>query len=308
MIPFGVASLSPYLLSPSYTLFMNIEIVGAAFSVGGKHRGCRQGPDFFRSKAFVALQQSSQHHIHWNGIEQEHLLGSSSNTALVRGYSRRLRERVRKIISHQHFPVVIGGDHSCAIGTWSGVAQAQRGAVGMLWIDAHMDSHTPVSSASGNIHGMPVACLLGAGGARLLGRGHHGSVFSPQHTCLVGVRSYESMELQLLREKGVSFYTMEQVNQLGLPRVLSLAYKKVSSCPTGFGVSIDLDALDPIDAPGVSVPEPDGLIVDELLSVLRSLPYSEKLKAIEIAELNPDFDCDGRTAAVASKLIHSLLH
>ncbi|MBL4868928.1 MAG: arginase [Pseudomonadales bacterium] len=287
---------------------MNIQIVGAACSVGGRHSGCRQGPEVFKHKELVGLQQSSQHQYFWNGTEQEQLVGSSTNTAVVREYCRRLRDRVREVIRHHDFPVVIGGDHSCAIGTWAGVTQAQRGSVGMLWIDAHMDSHTPTSSGSGKIHGMPVACLLGEGDARLVDLGHKGPIFSPQHTCLVGVRSFESTEPQLLQDKGVSFYTMEQVNQLGLAKVISLAYKKVSACPTGFGVSIDLDALDPQDAPGVSVPEPDGLKVNELLSALRSLPRSDKLKAIEIAEFNPEFDTDGRTSTVVSKLIHSLLH
>jgi len=287
---------------------MNIQIVGAACSIGGSHRGCSRGPDVYMRKELKSLQQDTQHNYVWNGTEREHLFGSRTETDTVYEYCHRLRNRIRGILSHRDFPVVIGGDHSCAIGTWTGVAQAQRGPIGMLWIDAHMDSHTFTSSKSGNIHGMPVACLLGEGNSHLTNLGQHGPTFSPQHTCLVGIRSFESHEPQLLKNKGVSFYTMEQVNDLGLAKVISLAYKKVSLCPTGFGISIDLDALDPVDAPGVSVPEPDGLLVSELLSALRSLPYSERLKAVEIAELNPDFDTNCRTTNAISKIIQSILH
>lgn len=287
---------------------MNIQIVGAACSVGGTHRGCRRGPDTFRHKQLAALQRGSQHRFVWHGTEPEYLLPLVSEIESVYQYCRRLRNRVRDIILNRDFPVVIGGDHSCAIGTWAGVGQAQRGPVGMLWIDAHMDCHTPSSSSSGKIHGMPVACLLGEGDARLANLGQQGSTFSPQHTCLVGVRSFEALEPLLLHEKGVTYYTMDQVNEMGLDKVISLAFKKVSSCPTGFGVSIDLDALDPRDAPGVSVPEANGLMVYELVSAFRSLPSSERLKAIEIAELNPEFDVNGRTSAVVSKLISALLH
>jgi hypothetical protein len=159
-----------------------------------------------------------------------------------------------------------------ATGTWSGAAAAlrPRGALGLLWIDAHMDAHRPHTSPSGNLHGMPLACLLGHGEpalATLAGA----PALAPAHVCLVGVRSYEAEEAQLLEQLGVRVFLMDEVRRRGLPAVLREAHAVVTRGTAGFGVTLDVDAVDPQEAPGVGTPAPGGLRAGSLLAELERL-------------------------------------
>jgi len=282
---------------------MGIQVVGAACSIGGIHRGCRRGPEVFRRQNFSRLQQSIARQTKWRGVVREGVSTAGGGYGAIVSYCHRIRDLVVEINHADDLPVIIGGDHSCAIGTWSGVAQQSRGSFGMLWIDAHLDCHTPESSVTGAVHGMPLACLLGRGDAAFLNLCPKLPVLDPQATCVVGVRSFEPPEQALVKKLGVKVFYMSDIERLGLAEVLRRAWKVVTAGSSGFGISIDLDAIDPCDAPGVSVPEPCGLVAAELIAALQQLPPTPALKSIEIAEFNPVFDRDNKTGDLIGRLL-----
>ncbi|MGH8507495.1 MAG: arginase, partial [Gammaproteobacteria bacterium] len=196
---------------------------------------------------------------------------------------------------------VIGGDHSCAIASWSAAASALRGPLGLVWIDAHMDSHTPATSPSGALHGMPLAILLGFGPPELTDLLYPGAKLRPENVCLVGVRSYEPEEAELLHCLGVRVITMDEVRARGLMRSLGEAFAIVSCGTAVVGLSIDLDAIDPEDAPGVGTPARNGLRGLALVEGLRRLAPQPVL--VEIAEFNPLHDRKNKTARLVIDLL-----
>ncbi len=203
---------------------------------------------------------------------------------------------------------VIGGDHSCAIGTWSAVAYAYKGHdIGLIWIDAHMDSHTPDTSTTQNIHGMPVAHLLGEGYMEFTHLFDHGSKIKPHNICLIGVRSFEKGEAARLARLGVKIYYMNEIKERGIDTVLNEACEYVCKSTYGFGISIELDAIDPIDAPGVGCPESGGIQGSALVNALKQLVPNKPLLGLEIAEYNPLRDENQITAQLAVDLIHAAI-
>jgi arginase len=204
---------------------------------------------------------------------------------------------------------VIGGDHSCAIGTWSGVAHARRtfGPIGLVWIDAHMDSHTPETSHSGALHGMPLACLLGRGEARLTQLMTRSPKLVAAHTCVVGARSFEPEEAALLDELGVRVIARSELKTLALRDAIGEAVAIAASAPGGFGITIDLDVIDPVDAPGVGSPEPGGIPAQQLIDALAPIRHHPALLGVEIAEYNPFRDRGDKTADLVIHLMSTLL-
>jgi arginase len=194
--------------------------------------------------------------------------------------------------------VVIGGDHSCAIGTWSGVSDALQysGSLGLIWIDAHLDMHVPETTHSGAIHGMPVACLLGRGAPELVSVAETGPAIDPRHLCLVGARSFEPEEITFAERLGIHVIWMDEVRRLGIDKALSRARDIATNGTVGFGLSLDMDAFDPTDAPGVGTPEPGGIDAGLALRAWDSLVRDPQCLGIEIAEYNPSRDVDARTA------------
>jgi arginase len=285
---------------------IRIRVIGVASGIGAQDRGCEDGPvAFHRSQAWHELE----HHplVDWG--ETLFALEALGQTPVVRiaELCRRLAGSVGKALEDGVFPVIIGGDHSIAIGTWSGVARFGGAPVGLLWIDAHLDSHTPETSYSGAIHGMPLACLLGRGDKRLLGLGLHGLQIDPQHTVVLGPRSWEEEEAALLGRMGVRVIGEDEIGQRGVAACFAEATAIVTGAANGFGITLDLDAFDPAAAPGVGSPEPEGLQVRAVRDGLRRLACSGGLRALEIAEYNPGRDRLGITAALISDVIGDLL-
>ena len=208
-------------------------------------------------------------------------------------------------LRHGRLPCVLGGDHTCAGGTWTGVARGLRGDLGLVWVDAHMDSHTPGTSHTGRLHGMPLAWLLGQDDDPLYGLAS--GVLDPRHVCLVGVRSYEPEESERLARLGVRVYLMEEVRQRGLRRALDDALRIASQDTAGFGISIDLDVVTPEDAPGVAVPAEGGLGGAELAQALEGIGGRPGLAAVELVEYCPRLDKGGRSAQVAVDLLAATL-
>lgn len=207
------------------------------------------------------------------------------------------------------FPVIIGGDHSIAIGTWAAevaIYQAQE-QFGLIWVDAHMDAHTYESSPSKAYHGMPLACLLGYGDEELVNMGGFKPKLSPKHLVLIGVRSFEIGERQLLERLGVRIIYMNEIRQNGFNKCFGEALEIASHTTKGFGLSIDMDAFDPVYAPGVGSPVPDGLRPREVLDELKQLKSNERFKALEIAEYNPRLDNNSKTMHLIYQILREVI-
>lgn len=282
----------------------NLRVFGVACGIGAGRGYSHLGPERIH-RYLGALASDSP--IQWGDcLYPRPSLGD--DIAVLSELNRRAAALVAAELQARRFVTVVGGDHSCAIGTWGGVSQALGGpgAFGLIWIDAHMDSHRPATTPSGNVHGMPVACLLGAGDPRLLAVGGGGAKIDPRHLVLIGVRSYEPQEAAFLAHLGVTVFTMSDVRRLGLAAVMAQARARCNDAREGFGVSIDLDALDPRDAPGVGSPVAGGIRAQELVGALAQLAADPRLLALEIAELDPVLDVDGRTVELAVNCIEAV--
>lgn len=221
-----------------------------------------------------------------------------------------LAKRCFSDIKNNVTPIVIGGDHSAAIGTWSGITSALNANedFGLIWIDAHMDAHTPETADQGKWggwwHGMPVACLTGHGKVEFTSIANQNIKINPEHIVLIGIRSFEAGEEQYLKQHGITYYTATEVNEHGFDHIYQKALTHITENCSYFGLSIDLDGFDPQDAPGVGTPEKDGIRAKEALEALSGLYYHPKFKGLEIVEYNPHNDQDHKTA----DLIHALIH
>jgi arginase len=293
-----------------------IEIVGAAVGCGARDPRCEYGPDALREwgleQHLDGLAQLATGGSHARWVEQVYPHYGSTRTepdTIVPEFSQRLLRAVASVHKRGGFPLVVGGDHSCGIGTWSGVHQGvrQRGAMGLIWIDAHMDSHTPDTTPTGALHGMPLATLLGYGDPRLVGVGDTQAKLAARHTCLIGVRSFEEGEAALIEELGVRVFFAEEVRTRGMAPVLAEALAIVQAGTVGFGVSIDLDAVDPADAPGVGSPVGGGIGGAELVQALAQLADNPRLLGLEIAEYNPFLDTSGVTRDLVLRLAAAAL-
>jgi arginase len=216
-----------------------------------------------------------------------------------------LASAVAAAMRQARLPCVIGGDHTCAGGTWAGVARMVQGELGLIWVDAHMDSHTPDTSHTGRLHGMPLAWLLGQSDEALYGLAS--AMVDPEHVALIGVRSYEPEEKERLDRLGVRVFYIEEVRARGLDAVAAEALAIATGGTSGFGISIDLDAVTPEEAPGVGTPVPEGIVGAELARVLKDIGASPELVGIELAEYLPRLDPDGRSARVAVELLAAAL-
>ncbi len=227
----------------------------------------------------------------------------------VKDMCRRIAYSVQETLKNDEFPVVIGGDHVVAAGTWAGVVHALKAHenFGLIWMDAHMDAHTMETTISKAYHGMPLAALLGFGEPSLVNILEKGPVLNPQHVCLIGIRSYEEGEEELLKRLGVRIYYMEEVRERGFKAVFEEALTRVKMNTKGYGLSIDLDGFDPTEAPGVGTPAPDGLREKEVLPELYKVQNDPLLKALEIVEYNPDRDRDDKTLLLLKNLLASLI-
>lgn len=283
----------------------DLKLLGAASCWGAPDRRCNRGPELLRSMGLERMLQAAGCEAGWQVVLHPHKISSITDTYdIVADFCRRLAGEVATAVQAGTPFAVLGGDHSCAIGTWSGAAAAMpnRRPIGLIWIDAHMDSHTPETSLSGALHGMPLASLLGYGDPRLSSVEFAGPKLLAEHVCLIGVRSYEASEAEFLKQHKVRVYFMDEVRARGLSVVMNEAYDRVAHGTAGFGVSIDLDAIDPHDAPGVGSPEPGGIAAADLLRALAPLAMQPGLLGIEIAEFNPAQDHNDETVRLIRAL------
>lgn len=283
-----------------------IQIIAAASGVGARDPGCAKGPDAVWYSGLLSRPSRQGLDISWRKTLRPAPTGTP--LSIIHDLNARLAQQVCDSAASGNLPLVVGGDHSCAIGTWSGAALAlkQRGPLGLVWIDAHMDSHTPETTPSGAIHGMPLAVLLGYGAQELVNLAGFSPKLLPRHVCLVGVRSYEPGEAELLKRLGVRVFFMAEVKQRGIGSVMAEAFAIARNGTAGFGISIDLDAFNPRESPGVGTPVRDGLGHLELDQVLRGIGELPDLVAVELAEFNPLRDHDNRTLELIEDLLSAI--
>jgi arginase len=219
-----------------------------------------------------------------------------------------LRQRVRDALGAGEVPVILGGDHSIAIGSIAGIAEhyrAQGQQIGVIWVDAHADMNTPDSSPTGNIHGMPLSVVLGLGEPRLVELGGFAPKVLPEHVALIGIRNLDEAEKQIVRRSGVHAYTMRDIDERGMRAVIAEAIELCSRGTAGFHVSFDLDGMDPSDAPGVGTPVKGGIDWREANLLMETVADSGRMLSVEITELNPILDDRNRSGQVAVDLISS---
>jgi arginase len=222
----------------------------------------------------------------------------------------RLAERVETAADQGHFPIVLGGDHSIAAGTVSGMARSlhkKRQKLGLIWIDAHADMNTPESSPSGNVHGMPLACLTGNGPAELAGIAGFTPAVDPANVVLIGLRSVDAEERQIVRKTGVKAFTMREIDERGLRSVMEEAIRIATEGTAGFHLSFDMDSVDPQEAPGVGTPVKGGMTYREAHLAMETICDSNAMLSMEVVEVNPVIDEQNRTAILAVELVMSAL-
>jgi len=282
-----------------------VDFIGVASGVGAQDHGCEDGPEALHTTCIKSHLCDSQ--VTWLTTFYPPQAQDDLHTIQLLCHS--LAEQVQRSIEASHRFVVFSGDHSSAVGIWSGARAAlkEQESLGLIWVDAHMDSHTPETSPSGAYHGMPLACLLGHGPAELTAINDSSPVLLPQNVVLVGIRSYEAAEHALLLHLGVHIYYIEEVRERGLAVVMQEAHERVTQYSHQFGISIDLDAIDPGEAPGVGSPERGGIHGDELIVALTALVSDERLSGIEISEYNPDQDIEQKTAQLALALANTIV-
>lgn len=217
-----------------------------------------------------------------------------------------LCNKVSKTMEEGRFPLVLGGDHSIAIGTIAGVLQHKKN-LGVIWFDAHGDINTDETSPSGNIHGMPVAVSLGLGHEKLTSIGGTETKLDSKNIVFIGSRDLDSGERKALKELGITVFTMHEIDKLGMPEVIDRAIKIASNGTDGIHVSFDVDAMDPIYAPGTGTRVPGGMTYRESHLALEMIALTGKVVSAEFVEVNPIIDNMNQTAKSAVALIGSLM-
>jgi arginase len=288
-----------------------LNLFSYASGIAGSDPGSGDGPLVLKKSPFFSLDKEAGVELVWHTIDakNQNITQNLTKLKLVEQQCNILANSVANVVQKKQFFTVFGGDHTCAIGTWSGAADAIRseGQLGLIWIDAHMDSHTPETSTSGNIHGMPLACLLGYGSSVLVNLRYAAVKIKPENLCLIGIRSFERGEADLLKKLNVRVFFMEEVKQRGMKAVMQMALEIVKKNTIGFGVSIDIDSIDPKEAPGTGVAEPDGIPAEELRDALTLLVDEKCLIGTEIAEFDPHRDQNHMTEKLIPRLINAII-
>jgi len=287
-----------------------VRVIGVPMDLGQNRRGVDMGPSAIRYAGLQARISRLKHDVHDEGNiavpnpEEEVAEGSGRRLKAVTTACQHIYHLGRKCVSAGEFAIFLGGDHSISIGTVAAVAKDEP--VGLIWVDAHGDFNTPETSPSGNIHGMPVAVLAGRGADSLVNLGYPGAKVRPTQIVQIGVRDLDPIEKQQLAESNVKVFTMRQVDELGVATVARQALKYLAQL-SRIHVSLDMDCLDPSEAPGVGTPVPGGLTYREAHLLMEILSDGGKVGSLDVVEINPILDEGNRTAELAVELSASLL-
>ena len=289
-----------------------ISIVGAPMDLGQLRRGVDMGPSAIRYAGVVERLESLGCQVNDLGdieigrdrLTTDPLTGLRNLEAVVQA-STKIADKVDKIMKEGSFPLVLGGDHSIAIGTLAGISKYFK-RLGVIWFDAHGDLNTPETSPSGNIHGMPLAVSFGLGETTLTQIGGYCPKIQPENIVIIGARSLDEGEKRLIKEKGIKVYTMHEIDRLGIPKVIEETIAYFKDRTDGVHLSLDLDGLDPLYAPGVGTPVEGGLNYRESHLAMEMFFESEMITSAEFVEVNPILDERNKTGVLAVGLMASL--
>lgn len=294
-----------------------IAIIGAPLDLGADRRGVDMGPSALRvanlNKRLAALGYEIDDLGNVAVDQQENTPEGPAHAKYllpIASTCERLGQMVFQAMSESKAPLVLGGDHSIAIGTIGGVARffrKKKQKLGLIWIDAHADMNTPQSSPSGNVHGMPLACTIGLGPPELAKMFGFSPKIDPGNVALVGIRDIDILERNNVRESGIHAFTMRDVDERGLQSVMAEAIKIATRGTAGFHLSLDLDYVDPSDAPGVGTRVRGGATYREAHLAMELIADSGAMVSMEAVEVNPVYDEANRTADLAVELILSAM-
>ncbi|MBI5085018.1 MAG: arginase [Acidobacteria bacterium] len=294
-----------------------ISILGAPLDLGAGRRGVDMGPSALRVANLNVRLQALGFQVVDEGnvpVEQAESARSGPDSARflkpIAATCTELAARVEKAAARGRFPLVLGGDHSVAVGTVSGMArhfQKRRGKLGLIWLDAHTDMNTPATSPSGNVHGMPLACLIGQGPKALTHLCGFAPKVEPRNVALVGVRDVDISEKNVVWKSGVRVFTMRDIDERGMRAVIEDALQVACDGTAGVHLSLDMDGVDPAEAPGVGTPVRGGFSYREAHLAMEILCDSHKLCSMEVVEVNPVLDTANRTALLGVELVLSAM-
>lgn len=280
--------------------------------LGQMRRGVDMGPSAIRYAGVVERLRNLFEEVHDLGdiaigrpevtIDKESNL---RNLELIAEKTADLADKVDTVIQSGSFPLVLGGDHSIAIGTLAGVSKHYEN-LGVIWYDAHGDLNTADTSPTGNIHGMPLAVSIGLGHPLLTNLSGYQPKVKPENIVIIGARSLDEGERELIKEKGIKVYTMHEIDRLGMTKVMEESIEYLKERTDGVHLSLDLDGLDPSDAPGVGTPVNGGISYRESHLAMEMLAEAHIVTSAEFVEVNPILDDKNKTATVAVALMGSL--
>jgi arginase len=301
---------SPVQVRPSPLIAKPVAIIGAGLDLGAGRRGVDMGPSAIRYAGLEARVRALGRDVaDWGDVRApvpeatDEGNESARYLAPIKQVCEKVGALVDDAVAQGLVPLVLGGDHSIAMGTLGGMARA-RGAGAALWIDAHGDLNRPSTSPSGNVHGMPLAAALGAGGDAFASDVY--PTPSITRAALVGIRSLDPGERELIRELDVRVFTMNEVDRHGMERVLDEAIEFVRGA-SFVHLSLDLDAVDPMFAPGVGTPIPGGLSYREAHLAMELIAESDLVGSLDVVEVNPVLDRENATGRLAVELVASAL-
>ena len=292
-----------------------IRIIGVPMDLGQSRRGVDMGPSALRVAGLQARLKQLGHQVEDIGnisvkqAEEQHY-GEKRAKYLneIAETCRGLAEIVERTLGEGFVPVVLGGDHSIAVGSMAGVAshfRKQGKRVGSVWLDAHGDMNTPDSSPSGNVHGMPLAAIIGYGAPELVELLGFQPKAEPRNVALVGVRDLDARERRLVKESGVHVFTMRDIDERGMREVMTEALRFATDETDGVAVSLDMDLVDPSDAPGVGTPVRGGVTYREAHLAMEMIADSEAMVSLEVVEINPVIDLHNKTALLGVEMVLS---
>jgi arginase len=294
-----------------------VKIIGVPMDLGAGRRGVDMGPSAIRiaglnsAIAFQGYEVSDAGNVHVHPPEAIHLINPRAHYLKeIAEATEELARMTEAALEENALPVILGGDHSIAVGSVAGVAayyHKRNEKVGIVWLDAHSDVNTPESSPSGNIHGMPLAALLGFGARELTHIAGFAPKVLPANTIIIGARSVDPGERELLRRLKIRVVTMSELDERGMAAVIKEAIEIAGKGTAGFHVTMDMDFIDPFYAPGVGTPERGGATYRESHLAMEKLADSGMVLSVEITEVNPLFDTSNQTATLAVELILSAL-
>lgn len=292
-----------------------VSIIGFPMDLGADRRGVDMGPSALRIADLKSRLEALGYKIIDSGDVHIEIMEKQRVTNPKLKYlneilktSTILARKVEKVLDRGNFPLCIGGDHSMAIGTISGIAshcKKNKMKLGVIWIDAHADMNTDETSPSGNIHGMPLSALMGIGNEKLVNFMGFAPKVKPENCALIGIRSIDALEKQIITKLKVPVYTMSDIDKLGIHRIILRVLKQFREKVDHIHVSFDVDSVDPSVAPGVGTPVPGGLSYREAHLLMESIAECGCMSSLEIAEVNPILDDKNKSAVFTADVIAS---